>query len=992
MAAKSITAADLVPQLRNIAKENIRKRRVLEERQIDLTIEKELGKLLEKKIDECASDIHHQTKIVNSLGQKFESMQIELERLARLAEDGEQAFHILTPEISQLQRHVREISERMKMKHREASSSHEQQKELASGYECDHRESQEVFNNHESKTISSDLRRRQTMTIGDFTNHSTPTSRRGTLPMKKPLTTGRNTPSRSASSRSGLGIVQEDESSVDDANNYPHHYNDNKHRNHHVYDAPARKPSSSLSRETVVLINSEMEDEREEGENTAQSSHRDPDLPARKNRQYAFSVKKASSTTRTSKWLGITSPKASKYVGKSLINTSKEHHGSSSSSSSPRATSEKQLAAKYHQRQSSKSKEHHKNRSYSGIIFDQIDTHSLLSSTPLSQSASSASRRMATASHENRRGGRKRGGSGSYPRLGGRAGSSGMLVPAPKACRSPKMSSSSSSSRLSISSITKKKKGAPKEMKQRNNSKDDKDDALLNPNDLFSDLANSIALTTLIDDARKSMNISSIGLQVSVDVPAMKAFGKRSLGHRHHHSRKLIQENTRRTSSDVSAAHDRSFIGEKAIDIPPNSESTRLLSRFLIVTGDEKAGENAAKIVFSLPGLPPSRETTKAAPCQDTAAMSWEEEAKCLSQFAFPQKIRCESFGPSRSTTELHKLTLGQQNVDWLGECHVIVVKQSDGVSHRYGLCVRSKRVKYLEQGGGLIIPVSMVFVSKMPCFSWLRQLAQAILSEMHLFRVQQHMRMARESSSNDDAKPVLAHPMPHELASCRDLLRKAVAAMIPQPGSSVSITGGKARIESIRYESPMIGTQNKGLEILETFALDIWETVGVTGESIAFAIQALLAEKTVWVVHPKPMAASSLVIGVITLLRPLTWQGAFLPMLPGNMQALLHAPVPALLGLQELPASSSIEIRGDDDDVLVWDVERHTISSLKSILRRHKGVAFGENGNFPTRLSTRQLGKDISDLLAALSSSSKRHGSSLSSSNIGTKQVVRPP
>eukprot|EP00466_Bigelowiella_natans_P009948 jgi/Bigna1/144153/aug1.84_g18861 len=110
------------------------------------------------------------------------------------------------------------------------------------------------------------------------------------------------------------------------------------------------------------------------------------------------------------------------------------------------------------------------------------------------------------------------------------------------------MSSSSSSSRLSISSITKKKKGAPKEMKQRNNSKDDKDDALLNPNDLAygvqkgspgeyriaeklytlshleEDLANSIALTTLIDDARKSMNISSIGLQVSVDVPAMKAF------------------------------------------------------------------------------------------------------------------------------------------------------------------------------------------------------------------------------------------------------------------------------------------------------------------------------------------------------------------------------------------------------------------------------------------------------------------------------------
>jgi len=78
----------------------------------------------------------------------------------------------------------------------------------------------------------------------------------------------------------------------------------------------------------------------------------------------------------------------------------------------------------------------------------------------------------------------------------------------------------------------------------------------------------------------------------------------------------------------------------------------------------------------------------------------------------------------------------------------------------------------------------------------------------------------------------------------------------------------------------------------------------------------------------------------------PVSSEFCVFQMLPGNMQALLHAPVPALLGLQELPASSSIEIRGDDDDVLVWDVERHTISSLKSILRRHKGVAFGGNGD----------------------------------------------
>ena len=334
-----------------------------------------------------------------------------------------------------------------------------------------------------------------------------------------------------------------------------------------------------------------------------------------------------------------------------------------------------------------------------------------------------------------------------------------------------------------------------------------------------------------------------------------------------------------------------------------------LLERFLIVTGDHKdMGSVEPKIAFTLPSLPPANSK------EGRVARG---EAKCLAQMAFPDGAQCTVLEPRASVSEMHALSFGQQRIDWHGSCHLIAVRRSDGTSQRYGLCVRSSRVTDAVRNGGVVVPVSLCFVSTQPCFAWLRALAQAILEVLHIHRVRW---FSRQQATGHTGTGIPSHPLPHELKACRDLLRAARAVQVPGRGhEAIVASGGRA----LRYQRPATVAGDR-MSVLESCAAQVWARTRISAATLVRVIAILLMETSLVVVHPNAMTVSSLVLSLVPLIGPLAWQGAFLPLLPDSMRVILSAPVPRLLGLQSAPSAHE----ASPDDVL-WDAADGTLEPM---------------------------------------------------------------
>lgn len=88
--------------------------------------------------------------------------------------------------------------------------------------------------------------------------------------------------------------------------------------------------------------------------------------------------------------------------------------------------------------------------------------------------------------------------------------------------------------------------------------------------------------------------------------------------------------------------------------------------------------------------------------------------------------------------------------------------------------------------------------------------------------------------------------------------------------------------------------------------------------DNVLLLFNALLLEKPVVVVCANLCVATSIVLASAPLLEPLVWQGILMPVLPRTLHAVLHAPVPIVASVSELPS--------DDIDGVIFDLDRKKI------------------------------------------------------------------
>ena len=91
-------------------------------------------------------------------------------------------------------------------------------------------------------------------------------------------------------------------------------------------------------------------------------------------------------------------------------------------------------------------------------------------------------------------------------------------------------------------------------------------------------------------------------------------------------------------------------------------------------------------------------------------------------------------------------------------------------------------------------------------------------------------------------------------------------------------------------------------------------------GEVIAF-LSALLQERQIIVVCRTLGLLSAVVLSCIPLLRPMAWQGTFIPILPVDQLDVLHAPVPYVIGVPAMPEEIFEEL--DMDEIVVVNIDQ---------------------------------------------------------------------
>ncbi|XP_034227017.1 uncharacterized protein LOC117636568 isoform X2 [Prunus dulcis] len=192
-------------------------------------------------------------------------------------------------------------------------------------------------------------------------------------------------------------------------------------------------------------------------------------------------------------------------------------------------------------------------------------------------------------------------------------------------------------------------------------------------------------------------------------------------------------------------------------------------------------------------------------------------------------------------------------------------------------------------------------------------------------------------------------------------------ALPLPQPGSELAFQPLE-HLQAIEYRRPPVtalGFDEKSLDSFEdpgvnaklaaaeeAFALSLWTTATICRvlslESILALVAGVLLEKQVVVVCPNLGVLSATVLSLIPMIRPFQWQSLMLPVLPGKMLDFLDAPVPFIIGIQQIPA----DLKRKAWDPVQVNVQKDQVKMCHlPTLPRHKDLA-SELGPIHARLS----------------------------------------
>ncbi|KDO35337.1 hypothetical protein SPRG_00186 [Saprolegnia parasitica CBS 223.65] len=251
------------------------------------------------------------------------------------------------------------------------------------------------------------------------------------------------------------------------------------------------------------------------------------------------------------------------------------------------------------------------------------------------------------------------------------------------------------------------------------------------------------------------------------------------------------------------------------------------------------------------------------------------------------------------------------------------------------------KDVAMQPHASSVHVPIAYCIVSKLPCWSFYKPLLQH-LHDLHGAELIATPQLWHDLSTL--VPPKLEHLLSKKLGQLTELL-------VPPPGQVLDVplfeSNRRLHLKRPAHRRSVVpfGHREECTGLLLQWALPIVLDC-ISMPTFLIAWTSLLLEAKVVVVCDDLEVLTSTVLGLVSLLAPLTWAGPVIAVLPATLLEYLEAPVPFLIGVQELP-SRFHNIPGlvrvyPLDDCVLWD-ERETMPT-HDLLADELSPLFGAN------------------------------------------------
>jgi len=305
---------------------------------------------------------------------------------------------------------------------------------------------------------------------------------------------------------------------------------------------------------------------------------------------------------------------------------------------------------------------------------------------------------------------------------------------------------------------------------------------------------------------------------------------------------------------------------------------------------------------------------------------------KVVSDFCFPGGVRVRKLNMTESMSDMNTLLHGKTSVRNDENCFVFTLSAEedeveDGGAKNstvlYGFCLKREQIIStvdIDYFGGTEKPLNvenhwvteqvLCFLTYQPLFKLHFGVLTSIVS------IQRYERMRRSLPRNNHGQPdtrTMEESAPNGVnIEVISLLSSYYNRKIPGPGDVVSL--------HVSEELPMILFENEkdfDADRLEAqwFCPTLLSVLHI--EDFSFLFGALMCEKSLVIVSKNKAAVTSILLGLRSLLKPFHWPHVLIPLIPTKLLDLLDAPVPILVGVEELPSEYMIDPEAHEN--LLW-------------------------------------------------------------------------
>lgn len=224
-------------------------------------------------------------------------------------------------------------------------------------------------------------------------------------------------------------------------------------------------------------------------------------------------------------------------------------------------------------------------------------------------------------------------------------------------------------------------------------------------------------------------------------------------------------------------------------------------------------------------------------------------------------------------------------------------------------------------KAGVTVAPRAYCLLSRYPFFKLHFDVLYRIIGHESLIR----MTLEQALSANGDIEELSVRHCIELCSEVEALLVSFHGTVVPAPGDVLTLDMPMGH-KQLSFFCP--GGDNWNHELLSRWCLPVIASI-ISLSNLLALYNALLVERHLVILSRNPGLVSVVVLGLVTLLDPLTWQGLLIPLLPLQMKETLHAPVPYIIGSLGLPKSLINEVL--DGGAVIYHIETDSIQSSKA-------------------------------------------------------------